>query len=75
MPFVWLIDLVEGRLSADDQELAQAHIAVCICCAAKATWVKRVVELMRADCAVDAPPQVIERVIRLFNLRTPSASI
>ncbi len=69
VPFDRLADLAEGRLEADEQRRARAHLAVCARCAADAAWLERTTRLMRADDSEDAPAHVVARAVRLFRPR------
>lgn len=68
-----LADLAEGRLPPDEQVQLEAHLAACARCSGEVAELKRLVELMRADNAEDAPPSVIARTVRLFHSRAVPA--
>ena len=72
--FERLTDLVEGRLTGDEQAGLQNHLATCPRCAANLVWLKRVVALMRSDESEDAPPALIARALRLFRSRLEQAA-
>lgn len=75
IPFLLLVDLVEGRLAPEERERVQAHVSHCQQCAAEAAWLERVIGLMRTDVSEDAPAGVIARVRRLFaDRRAPEPS-
>jgi hypothetical protein len=65
--FEQLVDLVEGRLSANDQAQAMAHLAGCPQCTAEQAWLERVIGLMRTDTTESAPPAAISRIVQLFE--------
>src|SRR5512136_2866312 len=69
IPFRRLADLLEGRLSPDEQAPLRAHVADCPRCAADVAWLERITGLMRTDASADAPPQVIARAVSLFRPR------
>ena len=73
--FAQVVDLVEGRLSAAAQAQAQAHSATCARCAAEIDGITRVIGLMRADTADDAPAPVVDRAIALFRTRRAPESV
>jgi anti-sigma factor RsiW len=67
IPFVRLVDLVEGRLAPDEQAEARPHLAACPRCAAQAAWLERVIGLMRADTAEQPPACAVAAAKRLFR--------
>jgi hypothetical protein len=69
VPFDQLVDLVDGRLSAEALERARAHLAGCKRCAADVAWLEHLIGLMRNDTSVDAPADQIARVVGLFHQR------
>jgi hypothetical protein len=69
VPFAQLVDLVEGRASDDEQKRARAHTSSCGRCAAELVWLEQVIDLMRTDETVDAPPEAIARAVGLFHSR------
>ncbi|HEX8845416.1 MAG TPA: hypothetical protein VF791_12265 [Pyrinomonadaceae bacterium] len=69
LSFENLADLAEGRLAPDARDAATAHVSGCPRCAAKLTELERVVGLMRADKAVDAPPALVAQAVNLFRTR------
>jgi anti-sigma factor RsiW len=69
-----LVDLVENRLSHDEQAQAQAHIGTCQHCAGTLARVRRVVGLMRHYDAVDTPPHVIAGLVPLLRQRRQATS-
>src|SRR3954451_19351854 len=73
IPFAWLVDLVDGQLGAQEQQLVRDHISTCGACAANHTWVERVIDLMRTDDSIDPPAPVIARAVGLFHSRNTVA--
>ena len=73
VPFSLLIDLSEGRLSAEQQAPLRAHVAGCARCVADLAWLDRTITAMRTDDAEDAPSHVVARAVRAFR-PTDSAS-
>ena len=73
LSFERLTDLVEDRVSADEQANLHSHLAACSRCAADLIWLKRVITLMRTDAAQDAP--AIARAVRLFRTRAEQAAL
>ncbi|MFL5807516.1 MAG: anti-sigma factor family protein [Roseiflexaceae bacterium] len=69
VPFDQLVDLVDGRLSAEAQQRAHAHLAACERCAAEVARLQRLIGLMRTDDSVDAPADLIARAVRVFHQR------
>ena len=69
LPFAKLADLVEGRLSAHEQETSSDHLRVCARCATKVASLKKVVDLMQTDEAEDAPPEIVSSALNLFRSR------
>jgi hypothetical protein len=65
--FEQLLDLIEGRLSPDDEARARAHLAACPHCTTELASTHRLVNTMRADELEDAPPHVIARAVRLMR--------
>jgi anti-sigma factor RsiW len=74
IPFARLVDLVEGRMPADDKALARAHVAACTRCAAELAWLERTIDLMRNDVAEPPPPYVSARAKRLIRQLAGSAA-
>lgn len=70
IPFVHLVDLVEGRMPADEQARSQSHLSGCPRCGADYAWLRRVIDLMRTDGSEDAPPHVVARAARLLRPRS-----
>jgi anti-sigma factor RsiW len=69
--YTLLVDMVEGRLRPDAAMLA--HLADCPACAGNTAWLERVLGLMRSDTSVDAPPELVARAKRLFQIQPPAA--
>ena len=74
IPFMRLVDLVEGRLGPEDEAQLRMQLVDDDRAAADVRWLERVVAAMRPSTVWDeAPPEeLVERAIRLF--RPPSSS-
>jgi hypothetical protein len=72
--FARLVDLVEGRLTAAEQDETRGHVAACARCSGQVTQLERVTKLMRTDATVDAPRDVLASAVSLFRAagRAPS---
>ena len=73
LSFARLADLAEGRLTAQEQSAARAHLEGCAGCAGQAAELERLTGLMRADTSEDAPRDVIFNAVRLFGARPAAA--
>lgn len=62
-----LVDLAEGRLSADDATALRAQVAADPTAQAELAAIERLVGLMRGDTSVDTPAHVINRALRLVR--------
>jgi anti-sigma factor RsiW len=71
--FSRLVDLVDGRLSADDQAEIESHLLACPRCASDVAWLRRVIGLMRADETKNPPAPVVAAAKRLFRAPTTPA--
>lgn len=67
IPFARLVDLVDGRLGASEQQSIDEHIAICSRCAADRAWLEQVIGLMRTDESIDPPAHVVARAVGLFQ--------
>jgi Putative zinc-finger len=67
IPFSRLVDLVDGRLGADDRAEIEPHLLVCPRCASDVAWLRRVIGLMRADETKSPPAHVVAAAKRLFR--------
>jgi anti-sigma factor RsiW len=74
IPFDRLIDLVEGRLSPDEQTQMQAHTSACSRCATQLAWLERVIGLMRTNDYEEPPARVAANISREFGSYSPSPS-
>jgi anti-sigma factor RsiW len=77
IPFDRLIDLVEGRLSLDEQTQVQTHTSACSHCATQLAWLERVIGLMRTSDYEEPPARVAAAISRAFDSysRPPSSSV
>jgi anti-sigma factor RsiW len=67
IPFCRLVDLVDGRLGAEDQAEIDQHLQICSRCASEGAWLGRVIGLMRADESKNPPAHVVAEAKRLFR--------
>jgi len=74
IPFDRLVDLVEGRLSPDEQTQMQAHASACSRCATQLAWLQRVIGLMRTNDYEEPPARVAAEISRVFGSYSPSPS-
>jgi len=74
IPFERLIDLVDGRLSPDEQRQTRTHTAACARCATQLAWLERVIGLIRANDYEEPPARVAVDISRVFGSYSPSAS-
>jgi len=74
IPFDQLVDLAEGRVTAEERATVQAHVDTCVQCADDIAWLERVIDLMRSDDSVEPPPCVVAGVVDLFRSQTISAA-
>ena len=68
VPFEQLIDIVEGRLSLDEQ--VRMHLAMCPRCAAEVAWLEHTIGLMRTDDTVEPPARVADAISHVFRPHT-----
>jgi anti-sigma factor RsiW len=64
--FSKLVDLVDGRLSADETAGVTAHLSGCQECSAMGNRLREIFELMRADSSESPPAYVMARVIDML---------
>jgi len=74
IPFARLADLAEGRLAAEDERAARAHLAECAGCSEQSAELARLTTLMRADASEDAPRDVLMEAVGLFRARRPESA-
>ena len=74
IPFDRLIDLVEGRLSPDEQTQMQTHTSACSRCATQLAWLERVIGLIRTNDYEEPPARVAADISRVFDSYSPSPS-
>lgn len=72
VPYELLVDLVEGRLAADDAAALRAQIAADPRTQARLARLERLIRLMRADDSVDAPEHVVARAVRVGRRPAPA---
>lgn len=69
IPFARLVDLVDGRLGAEEQKLVRDHISTCRRCDVNRAWLEHVIDLMRTDDSTDPPAHVVAQAVGLLHLR------
>jgi anti-sigma factor RsiW len=74
IPFERLIDLVDGRLSPDEQRQMRIHTAACSRCTTQLAWLERVIGLIRANDYEEPPDRLAADISRVFASYNPSAS-
>lgn len=72
IPFTTLVDLAEGRLTAEGSAEFEAHAAACSRCAEQKTRIEQAIELMRADAAEEVPDHLLLNAMSLFRKRAAS---
>lgn len=72
LPFEKIADLAEGHLSSVERTEALSHVGTCSRCAAKLEKLESVINLMREDKALDAPPALVSSAVNLFRSRASS---
>jgi anti-sigma factor RsiW len=72
IPFARLADLVEGRLTGEDESAARAHLGDCAACSEQSAQLARLTTLMRTDVSVDAPRDALASAVGLFRARGPA---
>jgi len=74
IPFARLAEMAEGRTSQGASAAESAHLSACTRCASEAERLGRLAALMRADKSEDAPPAVVESVVRMFRAHSAGAA-
>jgi hypothetical protein len=74
IPFARFVEWVEDRLLPAERTQLQSHLAVCHQCQAELARVERMIRAMADDKAVDPPPQVVNRALRIFDARRAPAA-
>lgn len=69
-----MVDLLEGRLSADEQKQIEAHLATCPKCSREWVELTHLIELMRTDKGENAPQHLISRIEQLSDSPPAPAS-
>ena len=69
IPFHRLVDQAEQLLAPAEEAQLQQHLATCSRCREELAEIAQVINLMRLDKAVDPPPAVTARALRLFQPR------
>jgi hypothetical protein len=74
--FERLIDFLDGRVSAREKDLVEAHLRVgCSECRAGRLWYEGFKRLGAGLGTTEAPPWIIRRAERLFDIKRPSARV
>jgi anti-sigma factor RsiW len=66
--FATLTDLVDQRMTPAEMEQIRHHIETCATCAAEARVIAELVDVMRTDISVAAPPDVVARAKRTLRV-------
>jgi len=69
IPFAKLADLAEGTLASEERNAVMAHASSCSRCSARLAQLQGVITNMRADNSQDAPRDLIQNAITLFETR------
>ncbi len=72
--FARLVDLAEGRLTADERTAVESHTNSCERCAVQLASLKKSISLMRADDSMDAPRDALAYAINLFGARRTASA-
>lgn len=77
IPFHRLVEWVEATLSTEERQSLQQHLDHCSDCRHALAEVQQLISLMQSDQAVDPPPAVTARALRIFQPRVaePTPSI
>lgn len=73
IPFHRLVDWVEAMLPAEEQQQLAQHLAQCTHCREALAEVQQLIRVMKTDQAVDPPPAVTARAVRIFQPRVAPA--
>ena len=73
VPFERLVDLVEGRLAAEERAATQSHVGACRRCAEQVARLETTLGLMRTDTSEDAPRDAVAYAVSLFRARRAAA--
>ena len=74
--FERLIDYLDGHLNTASAEMIAAHLnSGCRDCASVRDWYDRVISVTASDDAMEPPPWVLKRAIRIFENVRPQASL
>ncbi|MDQ3664990.1 MAG: zf-HC2 domain-containing protein [Acidobacteriota bacterium] len=69
IPFTTLVDLAEGRLTAEGRTKFEAHLSGCSRCAAQVARIEQTIELMSTDASEEAPGYLLASAVHLFRKR------
>ena len=65
--FETLVDIAEARANLETLEPAMSHLAGCSTCADELNRLKQLIVMMRSDAADDAPHDVLEAALKIFQ--------
>lgn len=65
--FETLVDIAEARATLETLEPAMSHLASCSTCADELNRLKQLIVMMRSDAADDAPHDVLEAALKIFQ--------
>jgi hypothetical protein len=69
--FERLADLAERRLTPEESQMSQQHIAACDACGREWASLSNVIAAMRADTSEDAPRDLVFSVVSMFRAARP----
>jgi hypothetical protein len=75
IPFAKLADLAEKRAAADERTASMAHLSSCAVCGQQVERMERVLGLMKADTATDAPRDVLAYALNIFSEKAREPSL
>jgi len=67
IPFSRLVDWVEEQLTTEERNQLQQHFDVCSHCRTEVVRLAHMLTLIRSDTALDPPPAVSARALRIFR--------
>lgn len=71
--FETLADLAEGRLTEAERAASSLHLSTCPACAGRVQSLEEVIGLMRTDKSEDAPRDLVQYAINLFQRERKSS--
>jgi hypothetical protein len=67
IPFSRLVDWVKKQPTPEEHNQLQQHFDLCSRCRTEAARVTHMLMLMRSDTAIDPPPAISARALRIFR--------